>query len=88
MLGRDNQVSTMLQDCQGIPTGFALHWSFADLVLSSQGEETALLPSAGSGISLENKIKLYKNCEQDNADSLDTHNPSRRFDLGMPALQL
>jgi len=59
--GWDNQVSTVLQDCQGIPAGFTLHWSFADLVLSSQGEKAALLPSAGSGISLENNIESYKN---------------------------
>jgi hypothetical protein len=41
----------MLQDRQGIPTGFPLHWSLADIVLPLEGEETALLPSAGSGTS-------------------------------------
>lgn len=51
MLGLNNLVLTMLQDCQGISASFAFYWSFANLVLSSQGEETSLLPSAGSGVS-------------------------------------
>jgi len=52
-----------LQDCQGISASFALHWSLANLVLSSQRKETSLLPSASSGMSgsvddsLKNKIK-------------------------------
>jgi len=41
----------MLQDRQGIPAGFPLHWSFADIVLPPEGEEATLLPSAGSGTS-------------------------------------
>lgn len=40
----------MLQDRQGIPAGFALHRSLADLVLPPQRKKAALLPSAGSGI--------------------------------------
>lgn len=59
----------MLQDCQGVSSSFTLHWSLANLVLSSQGEEASLLPSTGSGMSsstddfLENKIKNYERSE-------------------------